>query len=63
MQSKNSKGADGFELIVFDLYDIVIEYSGAEGFLEQCYAFERRKVMERITKAIGNLLQVNTMRA
>ncbi|MDL2253380.1 DUF1788 domain-containing protein [Ruminococcaceae bacterium OttesenSCG-928-I18] len=59
MQSKNSKGADGFELIVFDLYDIVIDILEQEGFLEQCYAFEKKKGMERITKAIGNLLQVN----
>ena len=59
MKSKNSKGTDGFELLVFDLYDILIDLLEAEGFLEQCVQFEKKKGMERIVKAVGNLLQIN----
>lgn len=59
MKSKNSKGTDGFELLVFDLYDILIELLEEEGFLEQCVEFEKKKGMERIVKAVGNLLQIN----
>ena len=59
MKRKNSKGTDGFELVVFDLYDIVIDILEAEGFMEQCFIFEKKKGMERIIKAVGNLLQVN----
>jgi len=59
MKGKNSKGTDGFELIVYDLYDIIIELLEKEGFMEQCFKFEKTKGMERIVKAIGNLLQVN----
>jgi len=59
MKNKNSKGADGFELAVFDLYDIIIDLLEQEGFLEQCFTFEKKKGMERIVKAVNNLLQVN----
>lgn len=59
MKEKNSKGADGFELVVFDLYDIIIDLLEQEGFLKQCFQFEKKKGMKRIVKAVGNLLQVN----
>jgi hypothetical protein len=59
MQGKNNRGSDGFDLKVFDLYDLVIDILEAEGFLEQCFRFEQKKGMERIIKAVGNLLQVN----
>ena len=59
MQGKNNRGTDGFELKVFDLYDLVIDILEAEGFLEQCFRFEQKKGMERIIKAVGNLLRIN----
>jgi len=59
MKSKNHINTDGYELVVFDLYDIVIDILEREGFLEQCYNFEKRKGLERIVKAVGNLIQVN----
>lgn len=59
MKAKNSKGIDGFDLVVFDLYDIVINLLEHEGFLEQCLKFEKKNGMERIVRAVGNLLQVN----
>ena len=31
----------------------------AEGFLEQCVQFEKKKGMDRIVKAVGNLLRIN----
>ena len=59
MKAKNSKGTDGFELVVYDLYDIIIDLLEEEGFMEQCFSFEKKKGMERIVRAVGNLLQVN----
>lgn len=59
MKAKNSRGIDGFDLVVFDLYDIVIDLLEREGFLEQCFKFEKKNGMERIVRAVGNLLQVN----
>jgi hypothetical protein len=59
MKMKNSKANDGFELMVFDLYDIIIDILEQEGFMEQCFQFEKKKGLERIVKSVGNLLQVN----
>ncbi len=59
MKVRNERGNEEFQLAVFDLYDIIIDILEEEGFLEQCYRFEQRKGLERIIKAIGNLLQVN----
>lgn len=43
MQKKNAKGTDGFKLVVFDLYDIIIDLLEQEGFMEQCFTFEKKK--------------------
>lgn len=59
MKNKNSRGTDGFELVVFDLYDIIIDILEKEGFLEQCFKFEKKKGFERIIKSVGNLLKIN----
>ncbi|NLY36481.1 MAG: DUF1788 domain-containing protein [Tissierellia bacterium] len=59
MKNKNSRGTDGFELVVFDLYDIIMDILEAEGFLEQCYKFEKKKGFEQIIKAVGRLLMIN----
>lgn len=59
IKAKNSKRIDGFELVVFDLYDIIIDILEREGFMEQCFRFEQTKGMDRIVKAVGNLLQIN----
>lgn len=59
MVRKNHQKMDGYKLVVFDLYDILIDLLEREGFLEQCFKFEKGKGMERIVKAIGNLLLIN----
>lgn len=59
LKAKNAKSGDGFELVVFDLYDIVIDILEREGFMEQCFQFEKKKGMDRIVKAVGNLLQID----
>ena len=59
MKGKNSKGTDGFDLVVFDLYDIIIDMLEEEGFIEQCFKFEKKNGMERIIKAVGNLLHID----
>lgn len=59
MKKKNAKGADGFELVVFDLYDIIMGYLEKEGFLEQCYRFETKRGLDYITKAVSNSMKLN----
>lgn len=59
MQNKNSKGGEDFTLVVFDLYDIIMDFLEKNGFLEECYKMEQKKGIERITKAVSNALKIN----
>lgn len=59
MQNRNSRGSEDFELVVFDLYDIIIDYLKENDFLEDCYRFEKKKGLERITKAVSNSMKIN----
>lgn len=60
MKNKNSKGTEGFELVVYDLYDIIIDLLEEEkGFLEQCFKFEKKIGLEKIIESVGNLLQID----
>ena len=59
MQNRNSKGTEEFELVVFDLYDIIIDFLKENDFLEDCYKFEKKKGLERITKAVSNSMKIN----
>ena len=59
LKKKNQKGVDGFELVVYDLYDIIMDYLEKEDFLEQCYRFEKRRGLDRITKAVNNTMKIN----
>lgn len=59
MQNRNSKGGEEFELVVFDLYDIVIDFLEENNFLEDCYKFEKKKGLERIEKAVSNSMRIN----
>ncbi len=59
LKKKNQSGTDGFELVVFDLYDIIIDFLERKVFMEKCYGFERKAGIARITKAVNNSLKVN----
>jgi len=59
MQAKNLRGSDEFELAVYDLYDLIIDILEQEDYIGQTCRFEERKGLDRITKAVGNLLRVN----
>ena len=60
MKNKNLRGTDGYELMVFDLYDIIINILEEEGFLEQCFRFEKQKGFDRIVNSVGNLLKLGS---
>lgn len=59
LKRKNRSGTDGFELVVFDLYDIIIDFLEQKGFLEKCCDFERKAGIPRIGKAVSNSMKVN----
>ena len=56
---KNKNSVDGFQVVVFDLYDIIIEILKDKGYLEKCFDFEKNKGFEKITKSISNMLRIS----
>lgn len=59
LQNKNQNGTDDFELVVFDLYEIIIKFLIDRNFLDKCYEFERKRGFDRITKAVNNSMKIN----
>lgn len=58
MKARNSKGVDGFELVVFDLYDIIMEYLESKGFIERTEQLENRGGISRVVAAIQRTLRL-----
>lgn len=59
LQGRIRKETDGFNLVVFDLYDIIIDFLQAKGFMEKCYQFEKTKGLGRIVQAVSNSMKIN----
>lgn len=59
LQRGNEQGLDNFNLAVFDLYDIMIDYLENKHFMEKCFGFEEKRGIERITLAVNNSMKIN----
>ena len=58
IRKKNEQSDDEYRVVVFDLYEIIIEILKEKGYLEKCYEFEKKRGFDRITKAVGNMLRI-----
>ena len=58
IRKKNEQSDDEYRIVVFDLYEIIIEILKEKGYLEKCYEFEKKRGFDRITKAVGNMLRI-----
>ena len=60
IRQKNENSIDGFKVVVYDLYEIVIGILKDKGYLEKCFEFEKTKGFERITKSVSNMLRITS---
>jgi len=58
MQNKNAKGTDGFTLVVFDLYDLIMDYLESKDFIGKCEEFEQKKDIARVAAAVQHSLKI-----
>ena len=58
IKKKNESSNDDFKVVVFDLYEIIIDILNKKGYLEKCFEFEKTKGLDRVTKSIGNMLRI-----
>lgn len=58
LASKYDNNIHDFKIVVFDLYNIIMDLLEQEGFLEICEEFEKTKGFGEITRAINEMLRM-----
>lgn len=58
LKKKNNPATDGFEIVEFDLYDMVIDILEEKGYLDKCIQFEEKKGMEYLYTAVSKMLRL-----
>ncbi len=58
LKKKNNPTTDGFEIVEFDLYDMVIDILEEKGYLDKCIQFEEKKGMEYLYTAVSKMLRL-----
>lgn len=60
MHRKNAASSEEYPIIVFDLYQIVIDILKEKGYMEKTFEMEKCHGIERISKAIGTMLRLTS---
>lgn len=60
LQERNNPDVTGFELVVYDLYEMMIDYIEEEGLLEACIQMEEEYGMEHLISSVADLLHMGT---
>lgn len=58
LKKKNNPEADGFEIVEYDLYKMVIGILEERGYLDKCIKFEGTKGREYLYNAVSKLLRL-----
>lgn len=58
LRDKYESSPDGFRVIVYDLYDIIIDTLEEKGYIEKTAEMESKKGMERVIRAVGNTMRI-----
>lgn len=58
LKGRNLKGADGFALVIYDLYDLMIQHLQSKNFMEKCYAQEEKRGIGKLQEAIRHTLKI-----
>lgn len=60
LQKQNNPQADGFEIAVFDLCQMVLDILEERGYVEKCIKFEKTKGREYLYNAVSKLLRLTS---
>lgn len=58
LKNKNQGGMEEFELVIYDLYDLLIEHLQQKGFMEKCYAMEEKRGIGKVANAVQRTLKI-----
>ena len=57
---KKEKYTTDFNLMVFDLYDIIISILEDKNYLDKCFKMEARRGFEKVSTAVANLMRITS---
>ena len=60
LKKRNNSDADGFQIVEFDLYKLIIGILEDRGYIDKCIAFEESKGQEYLYNAVAKLLRLTT---
>lgn len=60
LKKQNKPEADGFEIVEYDLYKMVIEELDKRGYIEKCIKFEETKGRDYLYDAISKMLRLTS---
>lgn len=60
LKKRNDPEIDGFTIVEFDLYNMVIDILRERGYLEKCAKYEDEKGREYLYKAISKMLRLTS---
>ena len=60
VRKKYETSPDGFRVIVFDLYDIIIDTLEQKGYIQKTIDMEQKKGFERVIRAVGNTMRITS---
>ena len=58
LKKQNSPEADGFQIVEYDIYEMVIGILEEKGYLEKCVKFEEQKGMDYLYTAVTKMLRL-----
>lgn len=58
LKKQNNPDADGFQIVEYDLYEMVIKILEEKGYIEKCIKFEDDKGMEYLYTAVTKMLRL-----
>ena len=58
IEKKYENSPDGFRVVVFDLYDLIIDNLEKKGYIEKTIEMEKKKGLERVIRAVGNTMRI-----
>lgn len=58
LKKQNNPDADGFQIIEYDLYEMVIQILEEKGYIDKCIKFEDEKGMDYLYKAVTKTLRL-----
>ncbi|MDE1549712.1 DUF1788 domain-containing protein [Jeotgalibaca caeni] len=59
LKRRNQKSMESFELMVFDVYDIMLDFIEQEDLLEACFEMEAEEGMDYLVESVSALLEMS----